>query len=78
MTCVFLLSVGGGSMGLMRFGRHRVLDPYRCAFDPRHVRSGKSGAPEAPPHKYLFHCYVYEFHSLQMGVLIKGLVSVCI
>ena len=52
---------------------HRVLDPYRVAFDPQYIKKG--GAHEAPPHKYLFHCYMYEYHILQLGILIEGVVS---
>ena len=55
--------------------RLRVLDPYRCAFDPKHVKDGKGGVAEAPPHKYLFHCYMYEYHILQFALLVEGLVS---
>ena len=55
--------------------RQRVLDPYRCAFQPKHVCGGVEGIFEAPPHKYLFHCYVYEYHTLQLAVLLCGIVS---
>ncbi|KAI0697464.1 hypothetical protein BC835DRAFT_1504792 [Cytidiella melzeri] len=51
--------------------RLRVLDPYRVAFDPKH-QHGSEAAFEAPPHKYLFHCYMYEFHTLQLATLISG------
>ena len=30
---------------------------------------------DAPPHKYLFHCYMYEYHTMQLGLLLSGLVS---
>ncbi|CCM03488.1 uncharacterized protein FIBRA_05622 [Fibroporia radiculosa] len=49
--------------------RHCVLDPYRCAFDPEHV-----GSPdmivEPPPHRYLFHCYVYQYHLMQFCMVL--------
>ncbi|KAI0089790.1 hypothetical protein BDY19DRAFT_888753 [Irpex rosettiformis] len=48
--------------------RHRVLDPYRIAFDPKHSESGFG----APPHKHLFHCYTYEYHILQLAMYISG------
>jgi hypothetical protein len=53
--------------------RLRVLDPYRVAFDPKHSHGSVDGL-EAPPHKYLFHCYMYEYHTLQIATLISGTV----
>ncbi|KIP04314.1 hypothetical protein PHLGIDRAFT_493842 [Phlebiopsis gigantea 11061_1 CR5-6] len=58
-----------------RDARHRVLDPYRSAFDPHHVKRGRTAGTNAPPHKYLFHCYMYEFHALQFSILIKELLD---
>ncbi|GJE89275.1 aromatic acid exporter family member 2 domain-containing protein [Phanerochaete sordida] len=55
--------------------RLRVLDPYRSAFDPHHVKEGKNGLHDAPPHKYLFHCYMYEYHVLQFALLVEGLLD---
>ncbi|KZT00914.1 uncharacterized protein LAESUDRAFT_523085 [Laetiporus sulphureus 93-53] len=49
--------------------RHRVLDPYRSAFDPSHVRS-PGGSTEPPPHRYLFHCYVYQYHLIRFASII--------
>ncbi|GBE78787.1 hypothetical protein SCP_0116800 [Sparassis crispa] len=54
--------------------RHRVLDPYRSAFDPRRVGSPE-GAIEPPPHRYLFHCYVYQFHLTQFGLVLTDLLD---
>lgn len=51
--------------------RHRVLDPYRVAFDPKHSHDPHFGIG-APPHKYLFHCYTYEYHTLQLSMYISG------
>ena len=52
------------------------MDPYRCAFDPKRV--GSNDAREPPPHKYLFHCYVYEYHALRFAVLLDEMVSYCL
>ena len=57
----------------MMWRRLRVLDPYRSAFDPKHVKS-RDGLVDAPPHKYLFHCYMYEFHTLRLAILVEELV----
>ncbi|KAI0638721.1 hypothetical protein C8Q77DRAFT_1044286 [Trametes polyzona] len=49
--------------------RHRVLDPYRSAFDPKHVRA-MSGIHEPPPHRYLFHCYMYQYHLMRFSSIL--------
>ncbi|CDO69808.1 hypothetical protein BN946_scf184803.g6 [Trametes cinnabarina] len=49
--------------------RHRVLDPYRSAFDPQHVRA-LSGIHEPPPHRYLFHCYMYQYHLIRFSSIL--------
>ncbi|KAI0060820.1 hypothetical protein BV25DRAFT_1871013 [Artomyces pyxidatus] len=48
--------------------RHLVLDPYRSAFDPKHV--GSMTGEDVPPHRYLFHCYVYQYHALQFVIVL--------
>jgi len=53
--------------------RHKVLDPYLLAFDPEHVASSDE---ELPPHRYLFHCYVYQYHLLQFTTLLVSAVRV--
>ncbi|KAI0041545.1 hypothetical protein FA95DRAFT_1548599 [Auriscalpium vulgare] len=51
-----------------------VLEPYRSAFDPKHV--GSMTGEGVPPHRYLFHCYVYQYHLMQFSlVLLKTLES---
>ena len=50
-----------------------MLDPYRSAFDPKFV-GASGGAMDAPPHRYLFNCYMYEYHTMQLGLLLSGLV----
>ncbi|KAL4245332.1 hypothetical protein ABKN59_008325 [Abortiporus biennis] len=54
-----------------KVNRHRVLDPYRSAFDPRYVGAGGF----APPHRYLFHCYVYEYHAMQFAIILGDLID---
>ncbi|KAJ7581095.1 hypothetical protein C8J56DRAFT_256925 [Mycena floridula] len=48
--------------------RHLVLDPYRTAFD-----KGQS-MDEAPPYRYLFHSYVYQYHTMRFtGMVLEML-----
>lgn len=42
--------------------RHRVLDPYRPAFDPAHDPADDH---DLPAHRYLFQAFVYQFHLIQ-------------
>ncbi|KAI0070007.1 hypothetical protein K474DRAFT_1609486 [Panus rudis PR-1116 ss-1] len=49
--------------------RLRVLDPYRSAFDPKHVAS-PDYHEDPPPHRFLFHCYVYEYHVMEFANLL--------
>lgn len=46
-----------------RVKRHVILDPWRPSFDPDHDPN-----QEMPPHRHLFHCYVYQYHLLQMSL----------
>ena len=59
----------------VRYGRHRVLDPYRSAFDPKHVRTGH-GFQDPPPHRYLFHCYMYQYHLMRFSSILTEIVRV--
>ena len=52
--------------------RHRVLDPYRSAFDPKHVRA--NGFHDPPPHRYLFHCYMYQYHLMRFTSILTEIV----
>src|ERR1700734_3043055 len=52
--------------------RHKILDPYRPAFDPQHVASPSDEG--VPPHRYLFHCYVYQYHLLQFATVLVSTV----
>ncbi|OBZ78595.1 Uncharacterized protein C57A7.05 [Grifola frondosa] len=54
--------------------RHMVLDPFRSAFDPSHVRSSY-GIIEPPPHRYLFHCYVYQYHLIRFSSILTDILE---
>jgi len=58
---------------LTSFPRRLVLDPYRPAFDPKHLSS--DGEVEIPHHRHLFHCYTYQYHLLQLAILTVDTVS---
>ncbi|KAI9062294.1 hypothetical protein FKP32DRAFT_1677443 [Trametes sanguinea] len=65
---------------LLRFKkdkRHRVLDPYRSAFDPKHV-CALSGIHEPPPHRYLFHCYMYQYHVMRFSSILTEVLDAII
>ncbi|TFK87224.1 hypothetical protein K466DRAFT_491227 [Polyporus arcularius HHB13444] len=53
--------------------RHRVLDPYRSAFDPKHVRA--DGFHDPPPHRYLFHCYMYQYHLIRFSSILMEILD---
>ncbi|KAI0353282.1 hypothetical protein OH77DRAFT_1407363 [Trametes cingulata] len=57
--------------------RHRVLDPYRSAFDPKHVRA-IPGIHEPPPHRYLFHCYMYQYHLMRFSSILTEILETII
>ncbi|PBK88893.1 hypothetical protein ARMGADRAFT_996733 [Armillaria gallica] len=40
--------------------RHTVLEPFRPAFEG-------NGEQEVPSHRYLFHCYVYQYHLMRFS-----------
>lgn len=52
--------------------RYKVLDPYRAAFDPEHV---PSTSDEVIPHRYLFDCYVYQYHLLQFAIVLVSMLE---
>lgn len=56
------------------FNRLRVLDPYRHAFDLKQ-KHGATSDIEPPPHKHLFHCYMYEYHTSQIASFVSGVVG---
>ena len=49
------------------------MDPYRPAFDLKHVPSDEDA--EVPPHRHLFHCYVYQYHLMQFAQVLIEMVS---
>ncbi|KDQ52942.1 hypothetical protein JAAARDRAFT_39659 [Jaapia argillacea MUCL 33604] len=56
-----------GTLGtFMHEKRHLVLEPYRSSLDPRLVAS----LQEIPPHRHLFHCYVYQYHLMRVAQLV--------
>ncbi|KAH8091403.1 hypothetical protein BXZ70DRAFT_909843 [Cristinia sonorae] len=56
--------------------RLRVLDPYRSAFDTRHI--GSHTGTDPPPHKFLFHCYVYQYHLMRFSMFLIEMLDVII
>lgn len=48
----------------------KVLDPYKSAFDS----SADDPDYAMPPHRYLFNCYVYQFHLMQFSVIVINMV----
>jgi hypothetical protein len=51
--------------------RHLILEPWRPSFDPNH-----DPEQEIPPHRHLFHCYVYQYHLIQLSVNLTAMVMV--
>ncbi|KAF7322544.1 hypothetical protein HMN09_00032900 [Mycena chlorophos] len=51
--------------------RHLVLEPWRPSFDTGHLDLEH----EMPPHRHLFHCYVYQYHLLQVSLNISTLLD---
>ena len=49
--------------------RHIVVDPYRASFD-----AGNGESSDAPSHRHLFHCYVYQYHLWQFVKILSELV----
>jgi hypothetical protein len=50
--------------------RHLILEPYRPSFD-----QAQDPDQEMPPHRHLFHCYVYQYHLLQTADLMVAMVA---
>ncbi|KZT24411.1 hypothetical protein NEOLEDRAFT_1207860 [Neolentinus lepideus HHB14362 ss-1] len=49
--------------------RHLVLEPYRSRVD----HDSKRLSDDAPPHRFLFHCFVYEYHLMRFAQLVLEL-----
>ncbi|KIK91214.1 hypothetical protein PAXRUDRAFT_150011 [Paxillus rubicundulus Ve08.2h10] len=52
--------------------RLSVLDPYRAIFTPSDDLTAEY---DVPHHKYLFHCYVYQYHLMRFATLIQSMLS---
>ncbi|TFK95222.1 hypothetical protein BDV98DRAFT_587243 [Pterulicium gracile] len=55
-------------------GRHRVLDPYRPILESDYPGTVLEGE-DIPPHRYLFHCYVYQSHLIRYCQLVLQLLD---
>lgn len=55
------------------FYRLLVLEPYRQAFGSKHI--GSITGEDVPPHRYLFHCYVYQYHVMEFSICLVKTVS---
>ncbi|KIJ63943.1 hypothetical protein HYDPIDRAFT_112430 [Hydnomerulius pinastri MD-312] len=52
--------------------RLSVLDPYRVMFTPS---DDPTADYDVPPHRYLFQCYVYQFHLIRFAILLQSLLG---
>ncbi|OAX35889.1 hypothetical protein K503DRAFT_827545 [Rhizopogon vinicolor AM-OR11-026] len=52
--------------------RLTVMDPYRPLFDSNYDALRDD---TVPPHRYLFHCYVYQYHLMQFAVLLQDMLK---
>ena len=55
---------------ILRILRHLVLDPYRSSRDPRKLKSQDLDDEDhdaAPPPRYLFQSYLYQYHLLHFS-----------
>lgn len=48
-----------------------MIDPYRAYLDSK---GGNGEASDAPSHRHLFHCYVYQYHLWQFVKVLSELV----
>lgn len=42
-----------------------MLEPYRAAFSAEH--KGMLTGDGVPPHRYLFHCFLYQYHLMRFS-----------
>ena len=54
------------------FGRLLVIEPYHPVVE---IADDESHHKEIPPHKHLFHCYVYQYHLIQVASVLVESVS---
>jgi hypothetical protein len=52
-----------------------VLEPYRHAFDEEFKKEAGSENADVPPHRYLFHCYYYQYHLYRFATNLLDLVG---
>ncbi|KAF5356418.1 hypothetical protein D9758_009464 [Tetrapyrgos nigripes] len=52
--------------------RHSVLEPYRSAFEPKMEGEEEE---EPPAHRYLFNCYVYQYHLMRFATQLKEMLD---
>ncbi|KAF8344985.1 hypothetical protein F5887DRAFT_968850 [Amanita rubescens] len=45
--------------------RHLILEPYKQAFESSYLTDDTED--EIPPHRYLFYCYVFQYHIMRFG-----------
>ena len=57
--------------GADRRHSHIVIDPYRAYLDSK---GGDGEVSDAPSHRHLFHCYVYQYHLWQFVKVLSELV----
>lgn len=57
----------------------KVLEPYKAAFDhaahPEDEDEHHIHDTDAPPHRHLFRCYVYQYHLTQFAEIVIETVS---
>jgi len=62
-----------------------ILEPYRAAFEyvepeeleeiaENDAEKARLAKPEIPPHRYLFNCYVYQYHLIQFASIVREMV----
>lgn len=49
-----------------------VLEPYRPMFD---TVDDLASCDDVPPHRYLFHCYVYQYHLMRFAATLQALLE---
>jgi hypothetical protein len=54
--------------------RLTILGQYRAALDPELAKKDPEAAANAPPYRYLFHCYYYQYHLMRFASNLLDLV----
>ncbi|EIW75984.1 hypothetical protein CONPUDRAFT_93215 [Coniophora puteana RWD-64-598 SS2] len=55
--------------------RYNVIDPYRPLFETVDDSSSINLEYDAPPHRYLFHCYVYQYHLMEVAGILQEILK---